>query len=54
LQSAHDWSDAGWLAVKTNKEALDQWSKFYEEEKDAAGRAKYPFVGFVKQEDKKT
>ncbi len=51
LKIAHDWQDEKWLSVKTNKDALDQWSKFYEEEKDGSGKPKYPFVGFVVEDE---
>ncbi len=51
LAKAHIIDDA-WLAKKENREAIDQWTKFYEEEKDAAGRKKYPLEGFVVDDPK--
>jgi predicted heme/steroid binding protein len=52
LAKAHLVDDA-WLAKKENRDAIDQWTKFYEDERDpATGRKKYPFVGYVVDETK--
>lgn len=42
--------DEQWLSVKTNRDAVAQWKSFYEDEKDANGNKKYPFVGVVVEE----
>ncbi len=39
--------DEEWLAKKENRDAMDEWTKFYEEERDASGVKKYPFIGYV-------
>ena len=52
LATAHILDDA-WLAKKENRDAIDQWTRFYEDEKDPeTGRKKYPFVGHVVDDPK--
>lgn len=43
--------DERWDAKKEDRDAVEHWAKFYEEEKDASGNKKYPFVGILVRKD---